>query len=62
MVYEYLNFDHSEKFHFLRKNKISSIGFFLTRFDATFGVVPTNCLVFNGVRPTNVPVDVACAA
>jgi hypothetical protein len=36
--------------------------FSLTRFDTTPGVVPTNCLDFNGVRPTIVPVDVVCAA
>jgi len=36
--------------------------FSLTRFDRAPGVVPTNCLDFNGVRPTIVPVDVVCAA
>jgi len=32
------------------------------RFDATLGVAPTNCLDFNGVRPTFVPVDAFAAS
>ncbi len=34
----------------------------LTRFDTTLDVLLGNCFVFKGVRRTNEPLGVACAA
>jgi hypothetical protein len=61
-VYVKSNLNQTRKFYFRKQTKNKTFNDSLTRLDITLDVLLVNCFVFKGVRPTNEPFGVACAA
>jgi len=54
--------NQTKSFILEKKKKNKTFNDLLTRLDITLDVLLVNCFAFKGVRPTNEPFGVACAA